>query len=162
MEVNINKCDRNISRILIEGESFKVLRSNPYYINHTIVLQDLDNPDSYTLINSPSGAIGDLYSIIVVSNESKYAESEYLSIHDISSIVSELRSKNPDIDFELNIGLSISLPIKSDNINYYGKTYEESDYIYEFPGDMHMCMVYNQCEGNKIYIMNGGLGKNDN
>lgn len=162
MGININKCDKNISRILIEGESFKVIRSNPCYGNHTIVLQDLDNPDQYTLINTPSGFIGDLYSIIIVTNESKYAESKCLDISDISNIVSEFRLKNQDIIFELNIGLPLSLQINSDNVNYYDKTYEESDYIYEFPGDMHMCMVYNHCEGNKIYIMNGGLGKNDN
>lgn len=162
MGININKCNRNINRILIEGESFKVIRCNPNYSNHTIVLQDLNDSESYTLINTPNGIIGDLYSIIVVSNEAKYAESKYLDINDISSIVSEFKTQNPDINFKLTIGLSLSLPIKSDNINYYGKTYEESDYIYKFPGDMYMCMVYNHCEGDEIYIMVGGLNKNDN
>ena len=162
IDIDISKCDKNINKILIEGESFKVVRSNPYHSNHITVLQNLDNLDRYGLIHVPHGIIGDLYSIIVVSNESKYAESKYLDIADINKIVSEFISKNQDINFELNIGLSLSLLIKSDNVNYYGKTYKESDYIYEFPGDMHMCMVYNNCEPNKIYIMVGGLDKDDN
>ena len=160
--MNINKSNGNICRVLTEGDSFKVIRSNQSYSNHTIILQNLNDQNSYTLINAPSGLIGDLYCIIAVINESKYMESKYLDINDISKIVSEFGSKNQDINFELNIGLSLSLLIQSDNVNYCGKTYKESDYIYEFPGDMHMCMVYNHCEGNKIYIMVGGLDKDDN
>lgn len=163
MGIQIQKCDnRNFNRIFSNEKSFKVIRAKPDNSNHTVILQDLNNPESYVLINTPNSILGDLYSIIIVSNERRYEESKYLDIHDIAGIISEFKSKYPDTRFELNIGLSLSLPIDTNNVNYYGKTYRDSDYIYEFPGDMYMCMVANDCEPDKIYIMVGGLDKDDN
>ena len=163
MDVEIKRAPRNLGTVLLEGLSFKIIRSNPNYPNHSIILKEINtNKNNYIVINSPIGVIGDLYTLIIINNEEKREKNEYLDIRDISCIISEFESKNPDSNFELNIGLSLSLPISTDNVNYYGKTYKESDYIYEFPGNMYMCMVANDCEPDRIYIMVGGLEENGN
>lgn len=152
----------DLNRILEEGIEFKVIRSHPTCNHHSIVLKTIDDKARYIIVGSPSSIIGELYASIIAENERKYENNNYLNIEDISKIIYAFKDKHPEYNFECIIGQSLNQIIKTENVCYYGKTYAESDVIYQFPGDMYMCMVYNECEPDKIYIMVGGLDKDDN
>lgn len=142
---------------------FKVVRSHPVYFNHSIVLKTLKYQSyEYFVVGAPVTKIGELYVSIIAQNERKYENNEYLDISDISKIVSNFIKNNTGYEFECNIGLSLSNKIQTDNVSYFDRTYRYSDYIYQFPGEIYMCMAHNECEPNKIYIIVGGIDKNDN
>lgn len=151
----------DLNKFLKPGDNFKVLRSNNDIRNHSIVLYE-EQTDSYIVTDTPTYEfMGDLYSIIICTEENKFYKSYYhIDIKDICAIVSEFRSKFPNTTFNLNIGLSLDTPINTENYNYYGKTYRDSDYIYKFPNS-DIYMVANDCEPSIIYIMNGETD-NDN